>query len=342
MDWEGIRTAILDVERRRLGLPSREELATKRAIESRAQAAHESQMESADLLREKTQQDMALQPELTRLRSETALAQADAAKARAEREPNPTGPAAIATMDPAQFAEYVKRQKMVADATRAPEGTRPKIDPDEIAATAEDWLAGRAQPSTQAARGAASAYIRAKGKTPPRLMGQVTWDSVAQGESTLSKLDDIETLAGQMKDAFGPLNFTINELRQRMPGLEADPRFAVIQTLLRNAQNLEIKRITGAQMSEAEAARLIRGMMDGTVRFDEFISKLKVMKRNVNRDIYAAQGRTQDFIKDFPLEDLTPIPNPDGTVPGVNAPTRRVVKGVTYEKHGDGKWYPVQ
>lgn len=111
IDWSGIQTAYLDLQRRRLGLPSREELAMKRAAEARAQAAHESQMESADLLREKTQQDMALQPELTRLRSETALAQAEAAKARAEQDPRLTGDAYLMSLDPAQAAELARRKQ---------------------------------------------------------------------------------------------------------------------------------------------------------------------------------------------------------------------------------------
>lgn len=80
-----VRTAWLDRERARLGLPSREQEAAARAKREQAAALQESNLETARLQRAQIQQNMGLQPELTRLRSETALAQAEAARTRAEQ-----------------------------------------------------------------------------------------------------------------------------------------------------------------------------------------------------------------------------------------------------------------
>lgn len=75
IDWPGIQTAILDVERRRLGLPSREELAMKRAAEARAQSASESALETAGLNREKLQAEIAAIPGEREQRSRLVEAQ---------------------------------------------------------------------------------------------------------------------------------------------------------------------------------------------------------------------------------------------------------------------------
>lgn len=59
---DAIATAYLDRERARLGLPSRRELEEKRALEARAAAESASRLESADLLRQKTQAEIAALP----------------------------------------------------------------------------------------------------------------------------------------------------------------------------------------------------------------------------------------------------------------------------------------
>ena len=56
---DAIATAYLDRERKRLGLPSREELAMKRAAEERAAAAAASQLETSALGREKMRAEIA-------------------------------------------------------------------------------------------------------------------------------------------------------------------------------------------------------------------------------------------------------------------------------------------
>lgn len=89
---DAIATAYLDRERARLGLPSRRELEEKRAIEARAAAESASRLESADLARQQTRQNMELLPELTQTRAEAAKAQAEAARLRAEQPPRAPDP----------------------------------------------------------------------------------------------------------------------------------------------------------------------------------------------------------------------------------------------------------
>lgn len=125
MDWEGIATAYLDRERRRLGIPSREELATKRAAEQRAAQLAASQLETAGVLRDKTRMDIETQPELRRLQGEAAVARAEAAQARAER--TPTAPSSeferFAALPPEKQAEILKLRKAWGTADDRPAST---------------------------------------------------------------------------------------------------------------------------------------------------------------------------------------------------------------------------
>lgn len=111
MDWEGIGTAILDVERRRLGLPSREDLAMKRAAEARAQAASESALESAGVNRELDRariEALPIEQEQRRRLVEAQIANYN--------EPNrtpaqPTGDAYLMSLSPEQAAELARRKQ---------------------------------------------------------------------------------------------------------------------------------------------------------------------------------------------------------------------------------------
>jgi len=58
LDWEGIRTAILDRERARLGLPSRMEMEAMRAKQAQAAAESASGLETAALGRERTRAEI--------------------------------------------------------------------------------------------------------------------------------------------------------------------------------------------------------------------------------------------------------------------------------------------
>jgi hypothetical protein len=121
IDWEGIRTAIADVERRRAGLPSRMEMEARHAEEARAAAESASGLETAALSRERTRAEIAGMPgeqDLTRRLREAQIRNYD----EQPRQPQPGGDAYLSSLDPTQLAEYVRRKKMVAEATRGPEG----------------------------------------------------------------------------------------------------------------------------------------------------------------------------------------------------------------------------
>lgn len=85
MDWSGIATAVLDRERARLGLPSREALATKRAAEERAAAESASNIETAGVNRDLLRTRLAALPEEQRLAREREIAQTGYYNAQAER-----------------------------------------------------------------------------------------------------------------------------------------------------------------------------------------------------------------------------------------------------------------
>lgn len=142
LDMERLRRAIATLEMKRLGLPTPDEQEATRIARERQAAIDSSQLETAGLQRQQMRQNMELLPELTMLRAETARAQAEKAKALAERDPQPTGDAYLASLTPEQLAEYVRRKKMVADATRTPDkpaGLSPAIESNIINRLTTQW-----------------------------------------------------------------------------------------------------------------------------------------------------------------------------------------------------------
>ena len=83
MDWEGIRTAYLDRERARLGLPSREQEAAARMKRDQEAALQASNLETAGLNREKLRTEIGFMPEAQDLRRTTAESQAGLRDAQA-------------------------------------------------------------------------------------------------------------------------------------------------------------------------------------------------------------------------------------------------------------------
>lgn len=133
MDWEGIKTAYLDRERRRLGIPSREELAMKRVAEQRAAELAASNLETAGLQREQIRTNIETQPALRQAQMDAALARAEAAKAAAERGPAVSGDAYLMSLPPEQAAELARRKQAMAP---------PRSDHADRAAWTPQWDAG--------------------------------------------------------------------------------------------------------------------------------------------------------------------------------------------------------
>ena len=150
-------------------------------------------------------------------------------------------------------------------------------------AVALDWEAGIAQPTTGELRAQASAYIRSQGRTPPRQLSVGQQDRVMAVNTTVDTLDEIEAAYEKVKSKVGPIKYQFAELKQKLPWTASDPDFTEFQRLLTGMSNIEIKNITGAQMSEQEAERLLTGMARGTLKPGDFEAALKVMRRNAQR-----------------------------------------------------------
>ena len=98
--------------------------------------------------------------------------------------------------------------------------------------------------------------------------------------------------------------------QQTAPGIDADKDFAAFDAELTTLQNSVIKSITGAQMSEPEAARIMGQIPQITDKPDVFEQKLKSTRANLERIKsgtlqYASGGATADM----------PSPRPAGGNP---------------------------
>lgn len=152
---------------------------------------------------------------------------------------------------------------------------------------ADAWAAGTAFPSTQAATSAALASFKRRGMEAPRKLSAPMQTEAIRTADAVATIADVRELYEKVKGKIGPVTYTLNEWSRKIPGVAADPDFVAFNTMLRSMGNLEIKRITGAQMSEAEADRLLKGMATGTLKPGDFEAALGIMERNAtrNRDI---------------------------------------------------------
>ena len=234
MDWEGISTAILDRARAKLGLPSRMEMEATRAKQAQAAAESESGLETAALGRDKMRADMESQPELTRLRSETALAQAEAARTRAGQQPQPTGDAYLSSLDPTQLAEHVKRKKMVAEATRDPRD-RPSPRGSSIIRTLADGREVAFYPGT-------GDTVELPGGAKPTAQEQ---NRRAQAKIARAAADDIlaslasNKITGAPSEAAGQMGPVVGRTTTRAAQLFGGAKAATrMQTMLRSFASL--------------------------------------------------------------------------------------------------------
>ncbi|HET8644051.1 MAG TPA: hypothetical protein VFO85_01105 [Vicinamibacteria bacterium] len=159
--------------------------------------------------------------------------------------------------------------------------------PGEGDVIADAWASGMAFPSTQGATTQALESFKRRGLPVPRKLSVAMQQDVIRSTDTLQTIDDVRAAYESVKGKTGPLSYRFEEWQTKIPGISADPDFVTFNTLLRGMGNLEIKRITGAQMSVAEADRLLKGMATGTLKPAEFEAALDVMERNArrNRDI---------------------------------------------------------
>lgn len=164
-----------------------------------------------------------------------------------------------------------------------------------IQAEADNWFKGVTQPRTGEIQAKAAAYINAHAdKYPggaPRALTQNQWAEVTATRGTLDTLDDIDAAYQRVKSKVGPAAYRFAELKTKLPLVASNPDFVEFQRLLTGAKNLEIKRITGSQMSVNEAERLMKGMAEGTLKPAEFEAAMKIWRRNADRNLATLQGR---------------------------------------------------
>lgn len=193
----------------------------------------------------------------------------------------------------AQGAVWQERQQN-ARSQQALDAKKP--DPKEGDRIADAWAQGMSFPQTQEATNAALDSFERRGMQVPRRLSATMQQDVVRATDTIQTIDDVSYLYEKVKSKVGPWSYPLGEFAQRVPGIAADPDFAAFNMMLRGMNNLEIKRITGAQMSEGEAERLLKGMATGTLKREEFEAGLKIMLRNArrNRDI-TLYGKTKSM-----------------------------------------------
>ena len=195
--------------------------------------------------------------------------------------------------------------------TQVPAGAAGALDEEDAASIADGWAEGRAFPSTQAATTKAMRYMDEhpeKYPNKPRKLGFAQQQDVTRATDTLATISDVRNAYEKVKSKIGPITYTFNEYMRKTPGIASDPDFVTFNTLLRGMGNLEIKRITGAQMSEQEAGRLLKGMATGGMKPGDFEAALAVMERNAtrNRDV-TLYGKV--LATPTPASALTPPPD---------------------------------
>jgi len=223
--------------------------------------------------------------------------------------------------------EQIEANRLLREANinykKAQDDAKTKDENDGARVVAQAWAAGQAYPTTQKATENALQYMDQHPEEFPRKpkkLGALQQKEVEGATFTISTVGDVRKAYEKIKNKVGPWKYQLKELAQKVPG-KADPDFATFNVLLRGMNNLEIKRITGAQMSEAEASRLLKGMATGDLKMEEFEAALKVMERNakVQREIVTfgdvQQGElTEEYA--VPWATGTQAPRAPGGAPG--------------------------
>ncbi len=153
-------------------------------------------------------------------------------------------------------------------------------------AVARAWAEGLAFPSTQKETTTALTYMEKHPSEFPRRPRKLTpkqQDAVLDSTASLDRIDALRTTYDKVKQKVGPITYQLNELGVKLPWVAEDPDFVEFNTALRQLTNLDIKRITGAQMGPTEADRLMKGMATGGLKPADFEAALGIMETDANR-----------------------------------------------------------
>jgi hypothetical protein len=115
-------------------------------------------------------------------------------------------------------------------------------------------------------------------KPPPGDLGKQS----ITNEVSLDQLDRLQSMFdGGAKALIGPAAGRARELGQAIPGVEIDSKFVEFDAASAAFKNAVIKAITGAQMSEAEAARISRQIPQPTDKPDVWQAKATQTRKNL-------------------------------------------------------------
>lgn len=107
---------------------------------------------------------------------------------------------------------------------------------------------------------------------------------MAENEAVMSGLARIRELAPTASDLakwVGPVQGRLNSARIVTPGIDVDPKMAEFFSEVAAIKNRMIRAITGAQMSEPEAARIMAQLPDIQNKPSVFLARMAATERNL-------------------------------------------------------------
>lgn len=298
MDWEGIRTAILDRERQRLGLPSRMELEASRAKQAQEAAESASGLETAGVSRERMRAEMAAMPVEQEQRRRLVEAQIENYKEpnRAERTGSwsvtPDGKHRINNMTGEVVPVGVPGGVGRAPAAGGGEGREPRTGWQPQFDAATGVLKGYYHPATETFRAVG------EGNLPPGTAGNIPSGEREKRAGLQSILSDIgrlrELASGPGGQDIGYYSGRIAETRSSgmIPGVGA-PRAETMEMIhiSDNISDMLLRARSGAQINEQEYARLRKitpNVRTSPEKFWVDLDRFEIELRNV---LAARQGQ---------------------------------------------------
>jgi hypothetical protein len=129
-------------------------------------------------------------------------------------------------------------------------------------------------------------------------------DKIAAGEASLKQLDDLKQMFNP--DWVGPLKGRFENMQLAIVGERGEKGLAQFQSAISTLQNQVIKDITGAQLSEPEAKRILSQLPDMKLPPDVFMARLLQTEENRAYLLWRQEARSygrqgQDTFEDYKI-----------------------------------------
>jgi hypothetical protein len=118
-------------------------------------------------------------------------------------------------------------------------------------------------------------------KTAPPRMSPAVAEKIAGSESALRILDKLGKLLPTVQHQMGPAAGRFANLKQTTPGVGVDKNWAAFTSETATLRNAVVKAITGAQMSEPEAKRILKQVPQETDKPEVWLENVKASKDNI-------------------------------------------------------------